>query len=68
MVDNGVQGKPPTETRLRTDADPILDHVERFFGHDIFGHKLAFHFIWAIADNPVGDLLRQPQQQDHFTG
>ena len=53
---------------LRTDADPILDHVERLLGHDILGHQFALHFIGAIADDPVGHVFRQPEEQHHLAG
>lgn len=45
---------------LGTDANPILDHIEGFFGHDVFGDQFALDLVWAIADDPVRHVLWQP--------
>lgn len=45
---------------LGTNANPILDHIEGFFGHDVFGDQFALDLVWAIADDPVRHVLWQP--------
>ena len=42
---------------LWTDANPILDHIEGFFGHDVFGDQFALDLVRAIADDPIRHVL-----------
>src|SRR5688572_28276643 len=41
---------------LWADADPILNHIERFLRHDILGDQFTLHLVRPIADDPFRDL------------
>jgi hypothetical protein len=53
---------------LGADADAILDHIECFFRHDIFGNQFALHTIGTIGHDPIGHIFGQPEHKHHIAG